>query len=62
MREGVAQRDAWRRRLDEFAGSRGFEHAGLRGHDGRLFYTGGRKERQAVPGIFASRRWILLDG
>ena len=33
--------------FDEFAGKRVFEHAGLRGHDGRLFYTGGEEVTQA---------------
>jgi hypothetical protein len=39
MREGVAKSDARRRGFDEFTGGRAFEHAGLRGHDGKLFYT-----------------------
>src|SRR5258708_35405500 len=39
MREGVAKSDARRRGFDEFTGGRAFKHAGLRGHDGKLFYT-----------------------
>ena len=58
MGEGVAQRDARWRRLHQFAGSRGFEHAGLRGHDGRLFYTGGRKEHRLVNGDSVNGWWI----
>ena len=39
MREGVAQSHSGRGSLDEFAGTAGFEHAGLRGHVGKSFYT-----------------------
>ena len=59
MGEGIAQRDARRRRLHQFAGARGFEHAGLRGHDGRLFYTGGEKEHRLVNGDSVNGRWIV---
>jgi hypothetical protein len=39
MREGVAEGDSGRGGLDEFAGTAGFEHAGLSGHVGNSFYT-----------------------
>ena len=41
MREGVAESDAGRSSFDEFAGTAGVEHAGLGGHVGGSFYTGG---------------------
>ena len=39
MRESVAKSDARGGGFDEFTGGRAFEHTGLRGHDGKLFYT-----------------------
>ena len=42
MSEGVAESDAGRGGFYEFTGTAGVEHAGLGGHVGKLFYTGGR--------------------
>ncbi len=39
MREGVAKSDARRGGFDEFAGTAGFEHTGLRGHVGEVHFT-----------------------
>ena len=47
MREGITESDEGRRSFDQFAGTRGFEHAGLGGHYGRLFYTAGEKEHRS---------------
>ena len=41
MREGVAKRDARRGGFHQVVGGSPFEHAGLRGHVGLLFYTRG---------------------
>jgi hypothetical protein len=40
VREGVAESHAGRGGFDEFTGTAGIEHAGLRGHVGGSFYTG----------------------
>jgi len=39
MGEGIAEGDARGGGFDELAGAAGFEHAGLRGHVGKSFYT-----------------------
>jgi hypothetical protein len=45
MRESVAESDARGGGFDEFAGGRAIEHAGLSGHVGRSFYTGGKRKK-----------------
>jgi hypothetical protein len=41
MRKGVAEGDAWGRRLDRIRRRRTFEHARLGGHVEKSFYTDG---------------------
>jgi hypothetical protein len=42
--KGIAQRYARRSGFNELPSAGAFEHAGLIGHDGRLFYTDGESE------------------